>query len=653
MEPVTRRTFIAAPAFVAPLNEAGAQSEAAPPRRNLLSRDWTESRLAPVLQPRGEWRHFPVITDRTWWDALPSSTNESLRAAGERQLGASWPVLPASVFLDYRRNGNRSRYEAVRNARRRRLQDLLFAECVENQGRFLDEIANGLWTTCEETYWGVPAHVGVQKAGSGLPDVTEPTVDLFGAETAAQLAWTDFLLADRLDRVSPLIRPRIRFEVHHKVLDPNFTRNDFWWMGLDGSRSVNNWNPWICSNWLAAALWLEEDERRRVATVHKILTCLDRFLDGYHPDGGCDEGPGYWGRAGASLFENLELLHSASNGKIDFFSVPLVGEIGHYIGRAHIAGDWYINFADASARIHIDAPLVYRYGKAIHDEMLMKHAAWSASQVQGPPRGDNVARQMGALLTAGELAAAPKAPALIRDVWFAGIEVFAARLKEGEEKGLYLAAQGGHNAESHNHNDIGNFIVFASGRPALVDAGVETYTAKTFSSQRYDIWTMQSAWHNCPTVNGLMQGAGRQFEARNPAARFDDKAAEFSLDIAAAYPSQARLTSWRRTFRLDREANAITVLDAAAFQGGGNRIEFNLLTPAQPQQMGRGSIRLSGGLLAPESVTLSFDPALEVQVDEKPIEDGHLKSVWGDRLYRIRLIASSVADQSRWTLRIA
>ena len=45
-----------------------------------------------------------------------------------------------------------------------------------------------------------------------------------------------------------------------------------------------------------------------MAAVHKILRSLDNFIDPYHDDGGCDEGPGYWSRAGGSLFDCLELL---------------------------------------------------------------------------------------------------------------------------------------------------------------------------------------------------------------------------------------------------------------------------------------------------------------------------------------------------------
>ncbi|WP_092282222.1 hypothetical protein [Caldicoprobacter faecalis] len=45
----------------------------------------------------------------------------------------------------------------------------------------------------------------------------------------------------------------------------------------------------------------------------------------------------------------------------------------------------------------------------------------------------------------------------------------------------------------------------------FIDVGVETYTAKTFSSSRYEIWTMQSQYHNLPTVNGVCQQAGEQY----------------------------------------------------------------------------------------------------------------------------------------------
>jgi len=117
-------------------------------------------------------------------------------------------------------------------------------------------------------------------------------------------------------------------------------------------------------------------------------------------------------------------------------------------------------------------------------------------------------RALPEVFTWEELSQIEAEPPYLRDAFMDGIQVMTARERSGSDLGLYLAAKGGHNSESHNHNDIGNFIVFANGQPMLIDAGVGTYTAATFGANRYSIWTMQSAYHNLPTVNGIMQQAG-------------------------------------------------------------------------------------------------------------------------------------------------
>ena len=188
----------------------------------------------------------------------------------------------------------------------------------------MDAIADGVWLICEESFWGTPAHLGEQQ---GLADVTQPIVELFSAETAALLAWTDYALGERLDAVHPRLRQRLRLEVDRRVLTPALERDDFWWLGFT-PREVNNWNPWINSNWLTAVLLLEQDPARRARAVTKIARSLDRFVDAYPDDGGCDEGPGYWGRAAASLFEALELLSSATGGRVEVWREPIVGAHG-------------------------------------------------------------------------------------------------------------------------------------------------------------------------------------------------------------------------------------------------------------------------------------------------------------------------------------
>ncbi len=358
----TRRMFLASSAASAAFTPAGAQSER---KRNLLTSAWPPEKVAAALQPRDRFHPFPTAAERAPWEQLPADAAAALLESGAAQLKTPWEVLPATLFLEYQRNGNRSRFEGVRNRRRNKLSALVLAECLENKGRFTDEIANGVWLTCEETFWGVPAHLGAQKAGVGLADVTEPIVDLFAAETASLLAWTLYLVGPQLARVSPLVPERIRLETDRRMLSPMLAR-EFSWMGLRG-QTVNNWNPWICSNWLTSTLLLERDEKRRQASVARAIRCLDAFLNGYADDGGCDEGPGYWGRAGASLFDCLDLLYTASGGALDGFEFPLIHEIGLYICRAHISNEWYTNFADAPAIVRANGNLIYRFGKAVDD----------------------------------------------------------------------------------------------------------------------------------------------------------------------------------------------------------------------------------------------------------------------------------------------
>jgi hypothetical protein len=649
MMQLTRREFLATPyALAAPLVWAD-QTQIR--KRNLLTSAWPAARLAEVLAPRERFHPFPNVSERAAWETLPTDARAALLETGESQLKTAWEVLPATLFLEFRRTGNRSRYEEARDRRRKKLQDLVMAECVEGQRRFADEIANGVWLTCEETFWGVPAHLGMQKAGTGLPDVSEPIVDLFAAETSSLLAWTGYLVGGLLAHVSPRLPERIRQEIDHRILAPCLARDDFGWMGFT-ERSVNNWDPWICSNWLTSALLVEADAERRRAAVGKILRCLDNFLNGYAEDGGCDEGPGYWGRAAASLFDCLELLHAATAGQCNGVALPLVHEMALYICRAHIYNGWYTNFGDAPARLFANGDLVYRFGKRVGDDRMMAHGAFCAFQRDEKAiPDDSIGRQLPALFNLVMLRRAPRAQALFRDAWLPGIQVMTARVHEGSAQGLYLAAQGGNNGQSHNHNDVGNFMVYADGMPAIIDVGVETYTAKTFSPQRYEIWTMQSAYHNCPTIDGVMQSAGRQFAATDVSYHADDRAAELHLNLAKAYPPQAHLAFWNRTLRLDRAGNAIEVVDDYRLTQTAKVITLTLMTPCAAQVSVPGEIRLamtSGG-----PVRVAYDGrVLHAAVEEITIDDAELRRSWGERLYRVLLRADAPPLQSKWTLRV-
>lgn len=609
--------------------------------------------LDKILVTRDGFHPYPSASERDGWESLDGDVRTRHVSRGEERLDFVWPQITARMILGFLRHGDRKTPENTRSVRRGALTDLVLAECFENHGRFLDDIVNGIWCTCEESYWGNLGALHLQKRGHDFPDPNERVVDLFTAETGAFLAWINYLLEPQLASISSAIPDRIRYEIETRVLEPNRLRDDFWWMGFT-SRRVNNWNPWINSNWLTCVL-LQEDGERRVDTARKILRSLDVFLETYPEDGGCDEGPGYWGRAAASLFDCLELLSLGTNDSTNIYGEPLVKKMASFIYKTHIHDDWYVNFADASARVTPSAYLVYRFGQRIGDDRMRAFgAALLAKQGAGSP--ETLQRHLPRLFSGDTGEDAARAIPYESKVWFDRIEVMCARKSEGKPDGFFLAAKGGHNAESHNHNDIGTFIVYRDGKPLIVDAGVGTYTAQTFGDDRYELFTMRSNHHNVPTINGVEQREGEQYCAARTECSHSDRVSSLTLDISGAYPEEAGVLAWNRTVRLERP-DIILVNDQYRLTEVKDRVYQHLMTPCTVEDGEKGTLTLATRALPNDLESASgkvlYDAdRFRVQVDTVEIEDARLAGIWGDALYRINLRARNPKTEDSWRLRI-
>ena len=610
--------------------------------------------IETMLLSREAFHPFPKYGE-AGWDALPEEAKRVIVSRAELLAEKDWPALPATRYMDFVKDGNRSRYEAVYFERRIRLRCLTIAECIERQGRFLDAIVDGVWAVCEETTWAVPAHSAAYKRDDqGLVDITRDrvTLDLFAAETGANLAWILYLIGDELARVCEAIPRRIEYEIARRVTGPFLDYDDFWWMGFSGDRPVNNWNPWINENVLSCALVAEQDEARRVAIVKKAGRSADCFLQIYAPDGGCDEGPSYFTVAGASLIDVLEQLFLATDGQLDLFGEPLIRNMADYIRRVHIADDWFVNFADSPARLSGVAEeallrLARRTGNdALHEFCRMRLAR---HRDRRPDRFFTHAyqcafRALAALFDWDEAAYQGARDVAAPGSWFGGIQVAVAREKEDSFTGLFLAAKGGNNAESHNHNDVGNYVVYADGQPALVDAGVGVYSKKTFSAQRYEIWSMQSGWHNTAVINGCDQLNGREYAASDVTFSDDGNVMRLSLDMRGAYGAEAGVETYRRAFAFDRAKGIITVRDAVKLAACRQPVALPLICAEEPV-LGDGEARIG-------ALRLRFDPAaFSARVEERPLEDAGLERGWGRKsLWRLTLTRAVCAETDEWTL---
>lgn len=553
------------------------------------------------------------------------------------ELAKPWPLLTLAQFNEFKLNGNRSGYEANYFARRSKLTHLIIGEIVEQKGRFLPDLVNGLGLVLEESTWALPAHMYLQKAGEGLPDVNEPVIDLFVGQTAMVLAWTKLMMQAQLDSYSPLLVKRIDQELERRVFDPYLERNDFWWMGFNNKR-MNNWNIYVNTNVLISALLASNDTVARAKMVEKSVRSVDKFLNAYPADGGCDEGPSYWGIAGGALVDYLDQLAIYSNQKLDFSKSKLVHSIAEYIYKVHIDQNYYVNFADAPLTARQDVGKIYRYGKLFNDEKLVGFASYLNKQNKATENFDmnNLHAFFGSLALIGQFNnIAPLAP-MPKTSWFPDLQVLAARQNSGTSKGLFFAAKAGTNFESHNHNDVGNFILYKNGNPVIVDAGVGTYTKQTFSADRYRMWYMQSAWHNTPTVNGEMQKDGKGFFAKDVCYDNGGNLLIFSMDLATAYPKTALVSKWERKFTFNTDEGKLKLNESWQFKQIKKAAAMSFIVNGNVSIIDKGRLKLTS---YDGSVVYLKYPAnqLVFSQEHKAMDDPKMKNQWPKGLTRITL----------------
>jgi Heparinase II/III-like protein len=614
------------------INSPGAFSQIK--ERNILANEATSIDLAKSLITGNTWNKLPDYKNRNFWESVPANLKKDYISRAESYINYDWPVVKATDYLEFIRSGERR--QNVYAAPSKALNSLVIGELIEGKGRFIDQIINAVWYYSEQTWWGWSAHLYFQKASGGLPDVNEPTVDLGVGEITNDLSWTWYLFKDEFDKVHPLISKRLRQEIINKALKPYFERNDFGYMGFKGGRP-NNWNPWVNYNMLNCFLLLEDDPASKIAEVQKIINSLDKFLNGYSDDGGCDEGPSYWGAAGAMLYESLAILKEATGGKFDVYNDPLIKNIGKYFYKVNIHAPYFINFADADATTGGSPASVYQYGKAINDSQMLEFGAylaklnkWGETIFTG-----KICEQIKNMVLMPEILNADSKEALIPDFWLPETEIAGARDKEGSYKGFFFGAKGGFNAESHNHNDVGSCVMYYDGKPCLIDLGREGYTSKTFSSRRYEIWTMQSGYHNLPVINGTDQKDGADFKAMNTSFSANDKKVVFSTDIAGAYPKEAMVKSWIRNYTLNRGKSFVISDKFELVTRKSSVTSSNLMTYCRVTQIKPGELKFEGDDF---TLKMVYNPEVvtpEIQYIE--ITDATLKHYWPKGVTRVIL----------------
>lgn len=563
---------------------------------------------------------LPALSPGAFRAAAGEPHHDALLAAVRREAdrAVTEGPQPQPLWSSRRRSeetGDRLLYDRPYFARRRRLAALGLAALTGDDEYVVDALADMLWSVCDEYSWALPAH-DHQARASGRD--LDRCVDLFSCETAQALAEIVTLLDGRLPAH---VVDRVRANVRVRVLDPLFADPRPWpWESY-----TTNWSA-VCGGAAGmAALALETNPTRLASALQRTLAAMRSYLDGLGPDGGCAEGVAYWTYGFGYFTYFAEALRERT--EIDLLcEVPKAVAAAAFPARAAVDVGRFVNFSDSDETSPVapgmltrlrdrcaaplpplpttpafDADPCYRWAH------LSRTLAWTDPAVYDstPPRGTSFQSDLGWLVDRRSVK---------------GVQVV-------------FAAKGGHNAEPHNHNDLGHFILYAGGEQLLADLGAGEYRDGYFGLARYtDFLHPSSEAHSVPVVNGAPQQEGSQAMATVLHHHADAKGSRLCLDLSTAYP----VVGVRRSFHW-RDDATLTLTDT--FEGA-EEVEEVFMSRLAPV-CGPGSTVWAGHQA---TVTLRFPPgSWEPSVDciDTTTHDGA-----PDRAYRLRLRSTGVPPTS-------
>ncbi len=485
-------------------------------------------------------------------------------------------ALRYSDFKLFFTTGDRDIYQRAYFSRREALEVIVpLALIYPEEDKYINVLMDLVYAMCDEYTWCLPAHQGKLE----VHDKTR--IDLFASECAFYMAVVYTLLSERLD---PLINERIKYEINFRVIRPFLSVDNYsWWEG-----GTSNWTS-VCVGSVACCMMLMRPDLVTEEVIARFNRAMESYLRGFKDDGVCFEGCGYWAYGFGYFLQYADMVRIFTEGRVDHFKNPKVKMVATFQQKMFLSGNSAVSFADSGRRLSYTTGISHRLKTEYPDDVLVYSPEYSTNFMNC---GRLPIRLYSASWLVEDYYNNPAESAVDFENWFADSKWFVKRnAKYG------FAAKAGHNAELHNHNDVGSFIFAKDGGQLLCDLGSGKYTRQYFDgATRYSILECSSLGHSVPIVNGIAQGAGTNFTSTD--AGFENGV--LSMDIARAYPV-AEIKSLVRTFTVSEEG--VVLRDEIV---GDVDVTERLVALAKPE--------IEAGVIKIKSATLTFDPSYTVNV---------------------------------------
>ena len=511
-------------------------------------------------------------------------------------------ALPFKNFKRFFKDGDRRDGEYWYYFNRRKLYAVALMAWLYDEKEYYDELENILWATMDEYVWNIPAHVGP----TGMTELQQGnyTIDLFSADVCHGIAEILVLVGDKLE---PIISKRAERLINERCFDM-FVK-PFWWKTCH-----HNWAA-VCAGEVGmTAIYMKKDPTELAKIIHSCLDTMEHYLSGFPADGACTEGLGYWGYGFGYYTYFGELLYRRTHGEINIFDDEKVRKIANFPRKCFFKGGKVVTFSDCggSDTSKFTLPLTAKLAEFFPEIELPEKELVNLDFQRGGSTSFALPFRM--LIWSPEsldgCTLKPQTFLLPDAQWYIS----------SSENGMGVAAKAGYNwegVETHNHNDVGNFIIYKNNANLISDIGAGVYTGTYFNHEyRYNNFACSSRGHNLPIINGEYQKYGEKFRAKGT---MMSEEGGITSDIAGAYdvPSLEGLV---RNVRLDKTENRVYLTDSYKFKTKPESVVERFISYNEPKlEDGEVTISANG-----ETLTFGYDknavkPVLRVfeDTDEK------------------------------------
>lgn len=426
----------------------------------------------------------------------------------------------------------------------------------------------------------------------------------------------------------------IRTALIEKGLKPYL---EAWEKDTGWTRSTHNWNQ-VCNGGCGIGALAIADEEPELA--QKVLSTavngLPKALAGYAPDGGWNEGPGYWHYATRYTVYFLAALDTALGTDFGLSNAPGLDQAGTF--RIHFEspiGETF-NYADAGSRVgstHEMFWLARRYDKPVY--------AWHQREHLGSPHALD-------LIWFSDAGSAEDLKAIPKNAHYKGIDVVFLRGEWNDHNALFVGFKGGDNKANHSHLDLGSFVLDRNRVRWAVDLGPDNYNLPGYFDTRNRRWSYfrnNTHSHNTLVINGENQDP----RAAAPILRFEDGESAFAIsDLTAAYANA--VSRMHRGIRMMDAGHVLIQDEVEAAEPVA--IQWNMLTEAEIEIQGQKAILRQDGkemqlvVLSPENARIRIESASPAEPERQNPGVKKITVTFPEKLIRIDMAVLMAAGET-------